>query len=367
LSSDWIFGASYASLPGEILDAPVFLLGKTYAGNHVTAANLCGSPVKLTARVIARPEDNTDVYDGSEPPLDEERQDWSDPESARHDWRDVSGATAGDADWDSHDYERDGGFREARTVLERTDVLIRRISGAYSAPVAKDPEQPGLADGTVLDMGEIEPGESATYEFFLTLNGRRFLNASQRARVVFYLDFSAVSLGEAGPAPTPPPTPTPALSPTEAPGQTPGLPAGPGPGGAAAATPAPASLATASPAPTPAVAEEPEERQPSTGEPEKDGGPPEQDPLATAAPIVGGPSGGVGVGDAYKETRPVPKTGDARMRLYAILLLISLIVAYVMLRKKKDEEAKRSSHVLNSALTRMSEWIGWATGRGKRG
>jgi LPXTG-motif cell wall-anchored protein len=45
-----------------------------------------------------------------------------------------------------------------------------------------------------------------------------------------------------------------------------------------------------------------------------------------------------GVGDLYvvKNPDPIPKTGDVRMRIYSVMMLICLIAAYFTLGKKKQ-------------------------------
>jgi LPXTG-motif cell wall-anchored protein len=202
-------------------------------------------------------------------------------------------------------------------VLERANIEVKRVG---SGLVPKDPSHAGLEDGMVLELGSLEAGESATFTFTLTLDGRKFLNASQRARVVFYLDFSATAEGERPLSPTPTPVPVESAEPDRPlEGIPTATPTSPPSGHRDILSPSP------SPSPTPTSAPEEEEL-------------PEETPPAGS---IGDPDSIIAEGEAADpiiNKRDMPKTGDARMRFYSILLLIALLIAYFMLRKKKERK-----------------------------
>jgi hypothetical protein len=319
LSSDWIFGASHFSDPDN---PPVYRLGETYQGNHVTASNESEYMVKLTARVIADSDEASESgTDGDPIPQDEIRYDWSDPQSAAAGWDEAADVL--NPDWSfSNDYEHGGGYRTSRSVLERTTTKVTRIFDSSVAEISKSPSQQGLIHGMTLDLGEIQPGEEAVYGFEMTLDGRNYWNASQEARAVFYLEFDAIYVlpgptGTPTPSPSPKPSPAPPSRPEEPIVSTsnPGLP-----------------LETISPTPSPTEWPLIELHQ---SEPPGDPADiPTEAPVETASPTDNpkdDPEGSLLVpANAEK-----PKTGDSRMRVSLVLINIALIAAFILLRDKK--------------------------------
>ncbi|MDR1559500.1 MAG: hypothetical protein LBS84_07365 [Clostridiales bacterium] len=306
LSSDWIFGASYAARRDETGFAPIYKLGETYSGNHVTAVNKSDYIVKLTARVIAAPEDNSETgSDDTPPPGDEIINDWSNPQDVVADWRDIADADPRDPDWS---FYADGGVRTQRTVLERTETTIERLSGngASAFVIPKTPEQPGLIHGMTLDMGELRPGEYATYAFTMTLNGRNYWNASQRARAVFYLEFTARYLPPDTDQPTETPRPTITSSPakTDPPSET-------------APSSEPPVIHTPTP-PSEAATQSPD--APAIDEP--------RSPTPT-------PSGNDSGRDKLN-----PRTGGTRTKLYLIFIILALVLAFFMLKERDKSEER---------------------------
>jgi hypothetical protein len=193
---------------------------------------------------------------------------------------------------------------------------VSRLRFPKDEPVQKNPNHPGLINGMTLDMGLISPGESAVYSFTMTLDGRRYWNASQRARAVFHLEFQATQVPP-GATPTPSPeAPFPKL-PTPSPIQL----ISPTPSIATPAIPTPGNPASASADSSLTPTSAPDA---STEEPEvdlKEELPDDGVRLPTESIIL-------------KPSR-APKTGDSRMRIHLLLIDLALISAYFMLRRKK--------------------------------